>query len=151
MSLHKKIENDLREAQLAKDSLKTSVLRFLKASLINLSIEKKTDQLSDELTLQVIQRQIKQHKESIDQFKKANRTDLVSKEGEELKILESYLPQQLTDGELSAIVQSAVKSTGAKSKKEFGLVMKEAMKETAGRADGKKISQMVNKAMESLP
>ncbi len=124
MSLVAQIEQDIKSAMLAKDEVRLSVARFLKSALKYAAIEKKVDELSDPDAQAVIQRQIKQRKESIDQFKTAGRSDLAEREMKEAAVLETYLPKQMPDGELEALVQAEIKAQGASSKKDFGRMMK---------------------------
>src|SRR3990167_218538 len=123
MSLEQKIDQDLKQAMNAKDAAKVSTLRFLKSALKYSAIEKKAEHLTDTEVLQIIQKQIKQHRESIDQFAKAGRKELVAQETKETQILETYLPKQLSDQELTEAVMSGVKEIGANSKKDFGKEM----------------------------
>ncbi len=140
MSLSEKIDRELKEAMMAKDEAKTSTLRFLKSALKYGAIEKKAGALSDAEVFQVINKQIKQHRESVDQFVKAGRVELASKETREIEILQTYLPQQLSDNEIEEAVRAEVRSCGAETKKDFGRVMKALTEKLAGRADSKKIS-----------
>ena len=145
MSLQQKIDEDLKKAMIAKDTAKVSTLRFLKSALKYSAIEKKTDLLNDSDIQQLIQKQIKQHRESIDQFMKAGRKELVEKEAEELDILESYLPKQISEAELETLVRKELKETGASSKKDFGKMMKILNEKCAGQADAKRISELLGR------
>lgn len=147
MSLTEKLNQDLKNAMMAKDEAKLGVIRFLKSAVKYAAIEKKAA-LSDADICQVIQKQIKQRRESIDQFTKAGRADLAKTEIEQAAILETYLPKQLTDGELDNEVKAAVQETGASSKKDFGRVMKLLSEKLAGRADSKRISESVGKILK---
>ncbi|MCP4373414.1 MAG: GatB/YqeY domain-containing protein, partial [Deltaproteobacteria bacterium] len=97
--------------------------------------------------LKVISTSVKQHKESIEQFKKGGREDLVAKEQAELEILEFYLPQQLSEEEINALIKEAIEEVGATSMKDMGKIMKYIMPKTQGRADGKMINQLVKKQL----
>ena len=141
--LLEKIELDLKTAMKSKNEAVTGTLRMLKAAIKNKEIEKKAKSLSEEELLEIIQKQLKQRKDSISDFEKASRQDLVQKEKAEVSILEQYLPRQLSDEELKVIVQKAVQSIGAKSKADMGKVMKEVMPQIAGKADGKRVNQAV--------
>lgn len=143
MPLAEKIESDFKNAMKEKKELVLSTLRMLKAAIKNKEIDKKVKSLSESEILEIIQKQIKQRKDSIADFEKANRQDLVQKEKGEAAILEAYLPSQLSPDELKNLVQNAIGTTGAKSKADMGKVMKELMPQIAGRADGKQVSQMV--------
>lgn len=150
MTLEERIEADIKEAMKAKAEIKVSTLRMLKAGVKNLAIEKKAEKLEDKDVMSIIARQIKQHKDSIDGFTKGNRQDLVDKETAELKILESYMPKMLSADELMPIVKSAIAAVGAKGRADMGKVMKAAMEEAKGAADGKMLSQMVSEELAKL-
>lgn len=145
MSLYEKLEQDLKAAMVAKDADRLSVVRFLKSALKYSAIEKKVEKLNDADAQQIIQKQVKQRKESIDQFEKGGRSDLAEKEKKELCILESYLPKQLSDTELINFVQKAVVEENAGSKKDFGRMMKLLNESLAGQADSKRISDTLGK------
>ncbi len=147
MSLQQKIDQDIKQAMISRDEAKVSTLRFLKSALKYAAIEKKTDLLGDAEIQQIIQKQIKQRRESIDQFVKGGRKDLADKEIHETEILESYLPKQLSDGELEALIRQGVSAAGAVSKKDFGRMMKVLNEKCAGRADAKRISEMLGKIL----
>ncbi len=142
MSLEK-IDSDLKEAMKSKNEIKLGTLRMLKSAIKNKEIDKRQS-LSEPEILEVIQRQVKQRKDSIAEFEKANRQDLSKKEAAEIMVLEQYLPKQLSEIELKAIVQKAIQTSGAKSKADMGKIMKEVMPQIAGRVDGKQVNQMVS-------
>jgi len=119
----------------------------LRAELHNLSIDKRNKKLEDSDVIIVIKRQIKRHQDSIDQFKKGQRQDLVDKETKELEILESYLPKQLSEEEIRKVVEEVVSSSGAKDIKDMGKVMKEVMAKIGDSADGKIISNLVKEKL----
>ncbi len=147
MSLNAKIDQDVKAAMIARDEVKLSTLRFLKSALKYAAIEKKIPQLADPDVMQVIQKQIKQRRESIDQFSKGGRAELAAKETKELAILESYLPKQISDKELEVIVVAAAKEAGAVSKKDFGRIMKLLQERLAGQADARKISEILGRIL----
>ncbi len=147
MSLQQKIDQDIKQGMISKDETKVSTLRFLKSALKYVAIEKKVEQLSDLEIQQIIQKQIKQRRESIDQFTKAGRQELAGKEEQEVKILESYLPKQLTDAELEAFVTSRLKEAGATSKKDFGRMMKLVNEKLGGQAEPKRVSEILGKVL----
>jgi len=138
-----KIYNDLKEAMKKKDPIKVSTIRMLRAAIKNLSIEKRTESLEEADILQIISKQVRQHEDSIEQFIKGGRTDLVEKESRELEILKSYLPPPLSNAEIVAIVKEAIAEVGAQTKRDMGKVMKVVMEKVRGRADGKTVSQVV--------
>lgn len=141
------IENDLKEAMRQKDRVKLSVLRMVKAAIMNLKIEKKKDKLDDTDVLRIIAKEIKQHKDSIDSFAKGGREDLVSKEKQELTILESYMPQQLSPEALLGIIRQSIKEIGASGQGDMGKVIKVVVEKTKGTAEGKIISQIVSQEL----
>ena len=147
MSLQNKIDQDLKQAMMAHDEVKVSTLRFLKSALKYSAIEKKTEALGDADIQQIIQKQIKQRKESIDQFAKAGRKDLADKEVREAEILEGYLPKQLSDSELDEFIRRETAAAGATSKKDFGKVMKLLAEKLSGRADAKRVSEFLGKIL----
>ncbi len=142
MSLEK-IDSDLKTAMKEKNEVKLGTLRMLKAAIKNKEIDKK-QALSEPEILEIIQKQVKQRRESIAEFQKANRQDLLVKETAEIAVLEQYLPKQLTEPELKVIVQKAIQTTGAKAKTDIGKIMKEVMPQIAGRADGKQVNQIIS-------
>jgi len=142
MGLHEKIDGDLKDALRAKDQIKLSTLRMLRAGMLNLAIDKKKEMLDDAEVIDTISKEIKQHRDSIEGFQKGNRQDLVDKEKAELAILESYMPAQLTREEVSAYVNEAIASLGALTNKDMGRVMKAVMEKVKGRAEGKLVSEI---------
>ena len=151
MTLEERMDADLKEALKAKDAIRVSTLRMVKAAMKNLAIDKRVEKMEDKDALGIISKQIKQHHDSIEQFIKGNRQDLVDKEKAELAILESYLPEQLSAEELKVIVKSAIEKVGAKGRADMGKVMKAAIEDAKGAADGKMLSQMVSEELAKLP
>lgn len=145
--LEKRIAGDLRESVKNRDAVRTSTLRMLTASVQNLAIEKKIKEVEDADIIKIITKQVKQHIDSIESFKKGNRHDLVDKETKELEILKAYLPEQLGEKEIEAIVKKVMAETGASSKSDFGSVMKLSMQEAKGKADGKTVSAVVQRLL----
>ena len=141
--MQKRIDKELTEALKAKNAEKVSCLRMLKSDMNNLAIEKK-EELKEADIIKVIQKQVKQHKDSIEQFEKGDRSDLAEKEKRELVILEAFLPKQMPKAELEKLIKDVIAETGASSKKEMGRVIKEVMAKTKGTADGKTVSQLVS-------
>ena len=140
--LEEKINNNLKEAMKSKDSIRVSCLRMIIADIKNASIAKQ-EELKDEDIIGILQKQAKQHKESIEGFKKGDRQDLVDKESKELEIIQSYLPEELKPEEIASIVKEAIKETGAKDEKDMGKVMGAVMPKVKGRADGKLVQKEV--------
>lgn len=140
--LMQKIDEDLKAAMKEKNQIKLETLRMLKAALSNFLIEKKKSSAEDPEVVALIQKQIKLRIDAIEGFKKAKRTDSVEKETREKCLLETYLPPALSNEELKNLIQNVIQKTGAKSKADLGIVMKEAVSEVKGRADGKRISEL---------
>jgi len=145
--LQDKINKDLVEALKANDSTKLSTLRMLNSAIKNAIIAKRPKELDEADILDIIAKQIKQHAESIEQFKQGNRQDLVDKESKELDILKSYMPQQMSEEEVTNLVKDAIKEVDAKDIKDMGKVMKVVSPKTKGRADGKLVSDTVKKCL----
>lgn len=143
MLMTQTIHQNLIQAMKAKDATKVSVLRMVKAALGNYAIEKKKIELEDSEALEVLQRQMKQRKESVESFEKAGRKDLADKERAEMAVLEIYLPKQLSDEEIKTLVQKAIHASGAKTKADAGKVMKELMPAVKGKADGRRVNEIV--------
>lgn len=146
-TLFDKIQADLKQAMLNKDGLRTSVLRLLVSAVRYYQVEKSLPALTDEDVIQVLKRQAKQRRDSIESFATANRTDLAEKERQELTILENYLPKQLSEAEITTLVKAAIAETGVTTKAQTGLVMKSVMPKLQGRADGKLVNQIVMKLL----
>lgn len=148
MSLTQKIDEELKAAMKAREELKLSTLRMLKAAISNAAIQKGKSALEDGEVLEVVAKLLKQRDESIAAFTKGNRPELAEKERKEAAFLKAYLPPGLSDEELRAIVQAAVRETGASGPQAMGAVMKAVMPKVAGRADGSKISQLVKELLK---
>ena len=148
--LEEKIFNDYKEAMKNKDTIRSSTLSFLRSEIGNALIEKRKKNLDDAEVISIIKKQIKQHQDSIEQFKKGNRQDLVDKETRELEILKSYLPEELSAEEIKKVIEETILEAQASGPKDMGRVMKEVMSKIAGRADGKLVSDLV-KARLSAP
>jgi Uncharacterized conserved protein len=144
--LTERIREDLTSAMKARDALRTSTLRLLQSAIKNEQIEKRHE-LSDEEAQTVIRRAVKQRQDSIEQYEKGNRPELAQKESAELVILESYLPQQLSEIETEKIVQDIVQMVGATSKKDIGKVMKEIMAKHKATVDGKKAQEILGRLL----
>ncbi len=143
MDLREQIGNDVKDAMRAKDSLRLTALRFLQAAVKNREIEMRPNPITPEDVQGVIRKLVKQRKESIEQYTAAKRQDLVDPETAELKILEAYLPKALGKEELIKIVEQVIAETGAKSRKEMGVVMKAAMAKAEGAADSRTLSEII--------
>lgn len=137
-----RISEDMKQAMKNKDKVKLSVIRMIRSAIKYTEIEKQTT-LSDEQILDVLTREVKQRRDSLQEFEKAGRQDLVENVQAELEILKQYLPQQLSEQELRNIIQSVIEEIGAKGKSDMGKVMSAVMPKVKGRADGKLINQLV--------
>ncbi len=146
MTLLERIDQDMKKAMLAKDQARLDTIRFLKSAIKYVAIDKE-GALADADVMQVIQKQIKQRKESIQQFRNAGRAELAAKEEQEVAVIESYLPSQLQDAELLKLVEAEVKALGAVTKKDFGRAMKVCTEKLAGQADNKRISEILGKIL----
>ena len=142
MALKDQLDADLKTAMRDKDTVKLSVVRMLKSAIKYREIEVMKP-LDDAGVLQVITSEIKRHKDSVEQYRAGNRTDLVEKEEAEIAILQAWLPTQLTEDEVRAKVDAAVQAVGAKGPKDMGAVMKALLPEVQGKADGKLVSELV--------
>ena len=149
MSLLQKIDDDLKTAMKASDTVKVSVLRMAKAALKNKEIDQK-DALSEDDIRSVFSSLSKRSKESIEQFAKGGREDLADKERRELSVLQTYLPQELTQEELDRIIAEAIRESSAESLKDIGNVMRLVMPRVRGAADGKVVNQRVRALLEKM-
>jgi len=147
--LEEKIFNDYKEALKAKDSLKSSVLSFLRAEMMNTALSKKKNKLEDVDAIAVIKKQIKARQDSIEQFTKGGRQDLADKEIKELEILKNYLPPQMPEEEVKKVIEDFILAAGATSMKDMGKVMKEAAEKIGTAADGKLISELVRQKLSN--
>ncbi|HWN87174.1 MAG TPA: GatB/YqeY domain-containing protein [Vicinamibacterales bacterium] len=147
MTLSDKINTEITAAMKAKSQVRLSSLRMLKAAIMNKEVEKKRD-LDDAEVLQVVAALVKQRRDSIEQFDKAGRADLVDKETSELKVLEEYLPPAASADDIAAAVAAAIAETGATSPKDMGKVMKAVMPKLAGKsADGRAVNEAVRRSL----
>jgi hypothetical protein len=146
MSLKDKIGEDIKAAMKAKDKIRLETVRSIKKAILEKEVAlrpKGQDSLTEEQEIELLAQQAKQRRDSIEQFKQAGREELVEKETQELAIIETYLPKQLDDEELNQILTEIITSVGASSPKDLGKVMGVAMKQLKGKADGKKIQEIV--------
>jgi uncharacterized protein len=147
MNLKEKIVSDMTAAMKAKDAARTSTLRMVKAAIMNREKEG-GGELTDDDVLKLLRSQVKQRRDSVEQYQKAGRQELVDKETAEIAVIESYLPQAASEAEVEAAVDSAVRETGATSMKDMGAVMKAVMAKLAGKnADGRLVSEIVKKKL----
>ncbi len=148
MSLLDQIHADLKEAMRNRDTTRLGALRLILTAVKNREKEIRAEPDEKEV-LKIISSQIKQRKDSIEQYRKGGRDDLARKEEEELKILQDYMPEQLSEEELERLVVDTIREVGANSVKDMGKVMKAIMPRIAGRADGKVVNQMVRSHLSS--
>ncbi len=134
--------SDMKQAMKDKDKIRLNTVRMIKSALMNEKIKLGHDLNPDE-ELTVLNREKKQREESIDEFVKAKRDDLIDSTKKELEVVESYMPKQLSKDELDKIISETVEEVGAKGKSDFGKVMKALMPKIKGRADGKQASELV--------
>ena len=150
MSLKQQIISDLTTSMKAQDSARTSTLRMVKAGMMNREIEK-GGELDDEELAKLLRSMVKQRKDSVEQFEKAGRPELVAKEKAEIEVIEAYLPQAASAEEIEQAVSAAIAETGAVSMKDMGKVMKAAQAALAGKnADGRTVSETVKAKLSSL-
>jgi uncharacterized protein YqeY len=140
------VRADLTESMKARTAERTSTLRMLQAAIKNEQIAV-GHELSDEEAVVVIRKSIKQRLDSVEQYTKGNRPELAAKEQAEIEILKGYMPPELSDAELESGLREIISSTGAQSKKDLGRVMKEATARYKGRAEGKKIQEIVSRLL----
>jgi uncharacterized protein YqeY len=144
-----RLESQIKVAMKSKDQLRLDAIRMIKSAVKNKEIEL-IRELSETEFFSLINTLSKQRKDSIEQFKAANRDDLVAKEGAELAILEEFLPKALSEEELNAMVSDAIVSSKATGPKDMGLVMKALKDQTTGRVDGKVLSELVKGRLQNL-
>lgn len=147
MSLENTISEAIKTAMRAKDKVALDALRAVKSQILLLKTEARDAEVSAEQEIAILQRMIKQRKDSYDQFTAQNRSDLAEVEAAQSKVIEQYLPQQLSPEELDAEMKNIISETGAESAKDLGKVMGMAGKRLAGKSDGKSISDMAKKLL----
>lgn len=146
MSLKDRISDDIKTAMKAKDKVRLETVRSIKKVILDretLVRPNGQDALTPDQELEVLTQLAKQRKDSIEQYQKANRDDLAAQEVQELAIIEEYLPPQLSDGEVEAVIDALIAQTGASSPKDMGKVMGPAMQQLKGKADGVKVQALV--------
>jgi uncharacterized protein len=143
VEIREKILADIKSAMVSKDTVKLNTLRFLNAQIKNKEIDSRPTPITADDIMAVLKKLVKQRKESIEQFSAAGRMDLADGEAAELKVLETYLPAQMTKEQIEALVIEVIAQTGATSIKDMGKVMKEMQTRTAGSADGKLVSEVI--------
>ena len=146
MTLKDKLKEDLKSAMKEKDTIRKNVVQLIKAGVLQVEKDSKVT-LDDDGVLDVIAKQLKQRRDSLPEYEKSGRDDLISQLKREMDILMEYLPPQLSHEELEAIVEQAVEETGAQSVKDMGKVMAAVMPKTKGRADGKEINRIARELL----
>jgi len=149
MSLKQRIDEDLKRAMKARDEAAVSAARLLKAAILEREIATQNQALPDEDVVKIVEKQVKQRRESADIFRKNGRDDLADREEKELAVLSGYLPARLSDAELDRLVDEAIAEVGATSMKQMGLAVKAALARAQGRADGKAVSELVKKKLSA--
>lgn len=144
MPLKEKLMEDLKESMKSKNKVKKDVITMVRAAIKQREVDERIE-LGDEDVIDIIAKQIKQKKDSIPDFEKGSRQDLIDLTNQEIKILLEYLPPQLSDEELDSIVQKAIEQTGAQTKKDLGKLMAFIMPQVKGKADGKHVNEIVAK------
>ena len=150
MSLKEKLTADMKEAMKAREEgrQRLGVIRMVRGAIRQQEIDGQKE-LDDDAVLAVISKEVKQRRDSIEEFKKGGREDLIAQNEAEIAVLMAYLPQQMAEGEIRKLVQDAITATGASSPKEMGKVMKELMPKVKGRADGKLVNQIVRQLLNA--
>ena len=143
MSPQERLAAEIKSAMLARDAERLSALRMLKSAIGYAQIERKTGNLSDADFVAVVQKEVKKRRDSFEAFEKGGRPELAEKEKREILVLETFLPQPLSPGDLQQLIKATIQELGATSKKEMGPVIKAVQAKAAGRADGKSISTIV--------
>lgn len=146
MSLKEQISNDIKTAMKAKDKVRLETVRSIKKVIIERESSVRADgqdSLTEEQEMEILVQQAKQRRDAIAQYQKAGRDDLAEGEAAELAIIETYLPAQMTDEEIGSVIDAIIAKVGASSPRDMGKVMGPAMKELKGKADGKKVQELV--------
>jgi hypothetical protein len=146
MSLEERLLQEMKEAMKSSDKLRLSTIRMIRSSLKNKEIELRKP-LDDSEIQKVIQGMVRKGEESLEQFQLGGRMDLVEKEGKEIEILKSYLPQAMTREEILKVIDEAIQETQSTSAKDMGKVMKSVMPKLQGKADGKLVNQLVKERL----
>ncbi len=147
MSLKERLQEDLKSSMKNKETVKKSVITLIRASIKQFEVDNRVE-LDDDGIIDVISKQLKQRNDALEEFKKANRDDLVSETEAEIKVLKEYLPQQLSEEELDIIVKETISEVGATSMKDMGKIMSAIKPKTKGRADGKLINKLVKSNLQ---
>lgn len=149
MTLEEKIMQDLKAAMKAKDEAALRSIRAVKAAILLAKTDGSGQAIDEAREMQIVQKLVKQRKESLEIFERESREDLAQKEREEIAVIEKYLPAQMSEAEIEAALRPIIAETGASSLKDLGKVMGIASKQLAGKADGKLISQIVKRLLDN--
>jgi uncharacterized protein YqeY len=149
LEIRDRLTSDMKEAMKSKDQLKLEAIRFLQAAIKNKEIELRPNPISGDDVLSVVKKMIKQRKDSIEQYQAASRQDLADKETAELKILEAYMPAQMSREQIEKLVTETIEELNASSIKDMGTVMKSVSAKTAGSADNKVVSEIIRAQLQS--
>ncbi len=147
MSLSERLNDDMKAAMRSQDKFRLSVIRMIRSSIKNVEIDQRKT-LTDNEVLEIVGRELKQRKDSLQEFEKAGRDDLVVSLQAEIGIITEYMPEQLTEEEVTSIVQQTIEEVGASTKAEMGKVMGALMPKVKGRADGKLVNQIVQRLLQ---
>jgi uncharacterized protein YqeY len=147
MNLSERLNDDMKQAMKNQEKFKLSVIRMVRSAIKNQEIDLRRS-LEDNEVLDILSREIKQRKDSLQEFEKAGRDDLAKDIAAEIEIISVYLPEQLTEEEIKVIVQQTIQETGASSKAEMGKVMAALMPKVKGKADGKLVNQAVQQFLQ---
>ncbi|WP_438433352.1 GatB/YqeY domain-containing protein [Gorillibacterium sp. sgz500922] len=147
MTLNEQLNEDMKQAMKSQDKFKLSVIRMVRSAIKNIEIDQRKT-LDDNEVLDILNREIKQRRDALQEFQKAGRDDLAESAQAEIAIIAAYLPQQLTEEEVQAIVRQTIQETGASSKADMGKVMSALMPKVKGRADGKLVNQIVQQQLQ---
>lgn len=147
MSLKERLANDLKEAMKSKDQLRKNVITLIRSDIKQIEVDKRVE-LEEQDIIDVISRQLKQRKDALDEFHKGGRQDLVEQTEQEVQYLLQYLPEQMSEEEITNIVKETISELGANSIKEMGKVMAAVIPKVKGRADGKIVNQVVKQQLQ---
>lgn len=149
MSIRERLEEDIRTAMRSRNQQRLDALRFLKSAINRVEIDRRVT-LDDAGITDVVVRQVKDRRDSIRMFSEADRSDLVEKESADLAVLEEYMPPQLGEEELAALIEETIRAVGAESTRDRGRVMGRLMPQVQGKADGQQVNAMVTRVLEGM-
>ncbi|QUH21055.1 GatB/YqeY domain-containing protein [Alkaliphilus sp. B6464] len=147
MSLKERLADELKNAMKNKNQLRKNVITMIRADIKQIEVDKRVE-LTDEEVIEIISKQAKQRRDSIEEFEKGGRADLVEQAAQEVDVLMEYLPEQLSEEEIETIIKEVIADTGATSMKDMGKIMATAMPKLKGRTDGKVVNQIVRKILQ---